>query len=121
MSDAKVPDDAETAPSIDELERTAIPATFRRAPLLGRIVGSGIAFGIGLGVVLGLSLPNSTGVGRGMVAVLMALGFGMICGLTAGAIATRADSRSVKQSRRTRQAQHSDADVSPTGATEDGR
>jgi hypothetical protein len=58
---------------------------------LGRIVGTGIAFGAGFGLVLGFSLPNSTGVGRGMVAILLAIGFGMIGALTAGAIATRLD------------------------------
>lgn len=119
MSDAKSPDGVEDVPSIEHLESTAIPASFRRAPLLGRIVGSGIAFGVGLGVILGLSLPNSTGVGRGMVAVLMALGLGMIGGLTAGAIATRADARSVKKSHPGRRLDSQSAEVPVTDTRED--
>lgn len=108
MSESKVPDDAESVPDFERLERDAIPATYRRAPLLTRIVGSGIAFGVGLGIVLGVAMPNSTGVGRGMVALLMALGFGMIGGLTAGAIATRMDAHSLNAARK---AQRGDRDA----------
>ncbi|PKQ27069.1 MAG: hypothetical protein CVT64_01075 [Actinobacteria bacterium HGW-Actinobacteria-4] len=115
MSDAPVPNDAlpndETfskaadvrgapkpprpVPDIDELERDAILATFRRAPRLGRVIGTGVSFGAGLGLALGFLLPNSTGVYRGTVAVLLGLGFALIGGLTAGAIATRMDRASV--------------------------
>jgi hypothetical protein len=108
VSDASVPDDAlpndstssqaDRTPAIDQFEHDAIVATFRRAPRLGRIIGTGVAFGAGLGLALGFFLPNSTGVYRGTVAVLVGLGFALIGGLTAGAIATRMDHVSVSRS-----------------------
>lgn len=108
MSDAPVPNDAESTPSADELDDVAIPASLRRAPRLGRIIGSGVGGGALLGIILGLTLPNSTGVGRGMVAVLVGLGFALIGGMVAGAIATRLDGRDPKamprQPRRARKA-----------------
>jgi hypothetical protein len=55
------------------------------------MVGTGVCIGILLGVVLGLALPNSTGAGRGIVVVLLSVGFGLIGGLIAGVIATRLD------------------------------
>lgn len=55
------------------------------------MVGTGVLFGILLGVVLGLALPNSTGVGRGVVVVLLSIGFAMCGGLIAGVIGTRMD------------------------------
>lgn len=55
------------------------------------MIGTGVTFGIVLGVVLGLALPNSTGAGRGIVIVLLSLGFALIGGLIAGVIGTRMD------------------------------
>ena len=125
VSDAKVPDDsvpdhhvrdgegradASGSPSAEELERMALPATLRRAPRLGRVLGTGIGVGALLGIVLGLSLPNSTGVGRGMVAILVGLGFALIGGLAAGAVATRLDGPDPLHSRNAKPTADEDSD-----------
>lgn len=55
------------------------------------MVGTGVGIGVALGVVLGIALPNSTGVGRGVVVILLSAGFALIGGLIAGVIATRID------------------------------
>ena len=92
MSDAPTPDHAEPVPSLEELQRTAVPAAIRHAPRLGRIMGTGVGIGIALGLVLGIALPNSTSVGRGVVILMLTLGFGTIGGLITGVIATSIDS-----------------------------
>ncbi|WP_430868191.1 hypothetical protein [Demequina aurantiaca] len=91
MSDAPTPDQAEAVPSVEELQRTAVPAAIRHAPRVGRMIGTGVWIGIALGVVLGIALPNSTVAGRGIVVILLSLGFALIGGLIAGVIATRLD------------------------------
>jgi len=91
VSDAPSHDHADEVPSVEELQRTAIPAAIRHAPRLGRFIGTGIGFGTVLGIVLGAVLPNSTGAGRGIVMVLLGAGFALIGGLIAGVIATRVD------------------------------
>jgi len=91
VSDAPTPDHAEPVPSLEELQRTAVPAAIRHAPRVGRVIGTGVGIGIALGLVLGIALPNSTNVGRGVVILLLSLGFGMIGGLITGVIATRID------------------------------
>ncbi len=55
------------------------------------MIGTGVGIGVVLGIVLGAVLPNSTGAGRGIVMVLLSLGFAVIGGLFAGVIATRLD------------------------------
>ncbi len=55
------------------------------------MIGTGVGIGIALGIVLGAVLPNSTGAGRGIVMVLLSLGFAVLGGLFAGVIATRLD------------------------------
>lgn len=55
------------------------------------MIGTGVWIGIVLGIVLGAVLPNSTGVGRGIVILLLSLGFALLFGLIAGVIATRMD------------------------------
>lgn len=104
MSDAPRPDDAasprhavdpshaaEPRPTVDELDAKAFDAVVRRAPRFGRFLGTGALVGVLLGVILGFALPNSTTVGRGMVALLMALGFGIIGALTAAVIVVGVD------------------------------
>jgi hypothetical protein len=91
VSDARTPDPAKAVPSAEELKRTAIPAAIRHAPRFGRMVGTGVWIGIGVAVVLGSVLPNSTGVGRFVVILLLSLGFVLIGGLIGGVIVTRLD------------------------------
>jgi hypothetical protein len=76
---------------MDELDRVAYRAVVRTAPRFGRIIGTGIVVGGLVGAVLGFALPNSTGVGRGMVALLIGLGFACIGGLVTAVIATGVD------------------------------
>lgn len=83
------PDD--TSPPIDELDRVAFDAVVRSAPRFGRFIGTGVAVGVVLGFILGFALPNSTNVGRGVVGMLLALGFGMVGAIVTGAIVTRVD------------------------------
>ncbi|MFW7415503.1 hypothetical protein [Demequina sp. SO4-18] len=91
MSDAPRPQTPENSPSEDELRRTAMPAHLRRAPRFGRVVGTGVVAGFVIGALCGLLLPNSTGVGRGAVAVLVGLGFALIGGFVTGLIAVGLD------------------------------
>lgn len=55
------------------------------------MVGTGVWIGIGLAVVLGSVLPNTTGVGRFVVILLLSLGFALIGGLVGGVIVTGLD------------------------------
>ena len=96
MSDATSPDDV---PSTDHLDKHAQPATYRRAPNVMRIVQSGVVLGLVLGFVAAMILPNNTGIGRFMVGVLLAVGFALLTGLIAGAIAVGLDARSVRKHR----------------------
>ncbi|MFW2512464.1 hypothetical protein ACNI3K_01665 [Demequina sp. SO4-13] len=91
MSDAPRPPVPSDPPSEDELRRTAIPAHLRRAPRFARVVGTGVTAGFVIGALCGLLLPNSTGVGRGAVAVLVGLAFALIGGLATGLIAIGLD------------------------------
>lgn len=68
-----------------------MPAHVRRAPRFGRVIGTGVAVGFVIGAGCGLVLPNSTGVGRGMVAILVGLGFALIGGVVTGMIAAGLD------------------------------
>ncbi|MDN4480327.1 hypothetical protein [Demequina muriae] len=91
MSDAPRPPEPEDTPSEDELRRISMPARLRRAPRFGRVVGTGVTAGFVAGALCGLLLPNSTGVGRGMVAILVGLGFALIGGMVTGLIAIGLD------------------------------
>ncbi len=97
MSDSPQPSDPQHAPletpSEEELARIAFPATARRAPRFGRVIGTGAWLGIFIGAIAGFALPNSTGVGRGVVALLMALGLGALGALIAAVVAAGMDGR----------------------------
>ncbi|WP_084104631.1 hypothetical protein [Demequina sp. NBRC 110056] len=88
MSD--VPDST-SAPSAEELERTALPATLRRAPRFARVIGTGAVAGFVVGFLCGLLLPNSTGVGRGTVGLVVGFGFACFAGLIAALVAVWLD------------------------------
>ncbi len=89
VSDAPRPDENDQ----DAIDAAAFDAVVRSSPRYGRFIGTGVAFGIGFGFILGFALPNGTGVGRGIVGLLLALGFSLIFGLSAAAIATRLDGK----------------------------
>ncbi|WP_152650412.1 hypothetical protein [Demequina aestuarii] len=91
MSDAPRPPEPEDTPSEDELRRMSTPAHVRRAPRFRRVIGTGVTAGFVAGALCGLLLPNSTGVGRGMVAILVGLGFALIGGMVTGLIAVGLD------------------------------
>lgn len=97
MSDSPQPSDPQHAPletpSEEELARIAVPATARRAPRFGRVIGTGAWLGILIGAIAGFALPNSTGVGRGVVALLMALGLGALGALIAAVVASGMDGK----------------------------
>ena len=81
MSDAPEYDNATASseqPVPENLETVATPVRVRRSPLFGRFIGTGVAIGILVSMVLALFLPNSTGVGRFMVFVVLTLGLGLI-------------------------------------------
>ena len=52
-------------------------------------MGAGLA--AAAGVLCGLLLPNSTGVGRGMVAIVVGVGFALFGGVISGLIAIALD------------------------------
>lgn len=94
MSDAPEYDNATASseqPVPEDLETVATPVRVRRSPLFGRFIGTGVAIGILVSMVLALFLPNSTGVGRFMVFVVLTLGLGLIGALVGGALATSLD------------------------------
>ena len=78
-------------PTIDELDRVAFDAVVRNAPRFGRFIGTGVAIGAAAGFIIGLVLPNSTSLGRGVVALLVASGFAIIGGLVAAALVVGID------------------------------
>jgi hypothetical protein len=76
---------------MDELDRVAFDAVVRNAPRFGRFIGTGVAIGAVAGLLIGLLLPNTTSVGRGTVAILVAAGFAIIGALVASAIVVGVD------------------------------
>jgi predicted lipid-binding transport protein (Tim44 family) len=93
VSDAPHRPQSEETPSAEELDRIAIPASIRRAPRFGRVVGTGIGGGFAVGFLCGMILPNSTGLGRATVGILVGLGIAVFTGLIAGLIAVGLDRR----------------------------
>lgn len=94
MSDAPQPDSASAFPEPpvpEDLDRLAIPAHVRRAPRFGTMIGTGVGIGIVVAMVLAIVLPNSSGTGRFLVFVLLALGLSGLGALVGGAIATSLD------------------------------
>ncbi|WP_203653380.1 hypothetical protein [Demequina activiva] len=94
MSDVPHRPESEGTPSVEELDRIAVPASIRRAPRFGRVVGTGAGGGFAVGFLCGMILPNSTGLGRATVGILVGLGIGLFGGLIAGVIAVGLDRRS---------------------------
>jgi hypothetical protein len=93
--DSYEPDAFETAdedvPTMDELDRVAFDAVVRSAPRFGRFIGTGVGIGFVVGLIIGLVLPNTTSVGRSVVAIMVASGFAIIGGLVAGALVVTLD------------------------------
>ena len=92
MTDAPLSEAAdEDTPTLDELDRVAFDAVVRNAPRFGRFIGTGVAIGAGAGLIIGLVLPNSTPLGRGVVALLVAAGFGIIGAIVSAALVVGVD------------------------------
>lgn len=95
MSDAPEHENASAFPEPDpvpeDLDRVAVPAHVRRSPRFARFIGTGVTAGLIAAAVLAIALPNSTGTGRFVVFVLLALGLGMVGALVMGAIAVGLD------------------------------
>ncbi|WP_062465247.1 hypothetical protein [Demequina soli] len=94
MSDVPQHDNASAGPEQplpENLESVAVPAAIRNAPRFGPFVGTGVGLGILLAAILAIVLPNSTGVGRFLVFLLMALGFCLFGAIIGGAVATSLD------------------------------
>ena len=92
MSDAPLHEAADSdTPTMDELDRVAFDAVVRNAPRFGRFIGTGVAIGAGAGLIIGLVLPNSTPLGRGVVALLVAAGFGIIGAIVSAALVVGVD------------------------------
>ena len=100
------PSSSRPAPSLAELERIAEPATYRRAPRIGRFIATGALVGVVLGLVVAVVASSGPGSGDGAglvsfldgdgsVRLLTALAFAVVGALVAAVIAVRADRRSV--------------------------
>jgi len=76
---------------MDELDRVAFDAVVRSAPRFGRFIGTGVAIGFVAGLIIGLVLPNTTSVGRSVVALLVAGGFAIIGAIVASALVVSLD------------------------------
>jgi len=76
---------------MDELDRVAFDAVVRNAPRFGRFIGTGVAIGALVGLIIGLVLPNTTSLGRGVVALLVGAGFALIGAIVAGGIVVGID------------------------------
>ena len=85
----------------DHPDRLVIPAHMRRSPRFGRVIGTGVGAGIILAMILAIVLPNSTGTGRFLVFVVLALGLSLLGALIGGSIATGLD-RPARHDRSTR-------------------
>ena len=107
------PEDAEApVPSEDELERTATPATVRRAPKFSAFITFGALGGMVVGLLLAVIIhPNVQLVadgsgftsfldGEGAIRTVMLVTGGVVGGFVGGALAVRADRRSGPQRRR---------------------
>ncbi len=73
----------------ENLDAISVPGVLVRRPRLVRVITTGVLGGAALGVLAALGLPGEGANHRTVVALLLALGFGVIGGLVAGAIATR--------------------------------
>ncbi|SEJ62370.1 hypothetical protein [Demequina mangrovi] len=93
MSDVPQHDNASAVPEPlpEDLESVAVPAHVRSAPKFGSFIGTGVGAGIIVAAVLAIFLPNSTGVGRFLVFVVLALGLCLLGAVIGGALATGLD------------------------------
>jgi hypothetical protein len=88
-----VPPAADEVPDAETLERTATPASLRRAPRYKSFVWTGLLVGLVAATVLVLAVPRQgdSGVGTGTVWALLALGLGMAGALLGALVALLAD------------------------------
>ncbi|ROS31735.1 histidine kinase [Cellulomonas sp. PhB150] len=106
-SDAAADEDAEAPiPSEDELERTATPATVRRAPKFSAFITFGALGGMLVGLLLAVIIHPETRLvadgsgfisfldGEGAVRTVMVVAVGVVGGFVGGALAVWADRRS---------------------------
>ncbi len=93
MSDVPQHDNASAVPEPlpEDLESMAVPAHVRTAPRFGSFIGTGVGAGIVVAAVLALFLPNSTGTGRFLVFLVLALGLCLLGAVIGGALATSLD------------------------------
>ncbi|WP_084079316.1 hypothetical protein [Demequina sp. NBRC 110057] len=92
------PEPAEPA-DFDAADRQVIPASVRRAPKFAAFITTGVIVGAVAGLLCGFLLPNSTGVGRGTVALLVASGFavlGVVIGGVTAVLLDRSTPRELK-------------------------
>ena len=113
-ADEPVEDAEPPIPSEDELERTATPATVRRAPKFSAFITFGALGGMLLGFLLAVIVhpevrlvADGSGFisfldGEGAVRTVMVVAGGVLGGFVGGALAVRADRRSGPPRRRAR-------------------
>lgn len=103
----------------DAADREVLPASVRRAPKFGAFITTGVIAGGVLGLILGLVLPNSTGVGRGTVALLVASGFIVLGVVVGGVIAVLLDRGTPRELKAMKQAE-AESEQREAGGTEPG-
>ncbi len=94
MSDDPENDSASSSterPLPEDLASVAVPAHVRSAPKFGSFIGTGVGAGIIAAAMLAILLPNSTGVGRFVVFLVLALGLCLLGAVIGGALATSLD------------------------------
>ncbi|WP_144268093.1 hypothetical protein [Demequina sp. NBRC 110055] len=89
----------------DAADREVLPASVRRAPKFAAFIATGVIVGGVLGLILGLVLPNSTGVGRGTVALLVASGFIVLGVVVGGVVAVLLDRGTPRELKAMKQAE----------------
>lgn len=89
----------------DAADRDVLPASVRRAPKFGAFIATGVIVGGVLGLILGYTLPNSTGVGRGTVALLVASGLIVVGVVIGGVVAVLLDRGTPRELKAMKQAE----------------
>ncbi|GMA35369.1 MULTISPECIES: hypothetical protein [Demequina] len=109
------PDEQAAPADFDAADRQVIPASVRRAPKFAPFIATGAIIGVVAGLLCGFLLPNSTGVGRGTVALLVASGFAVLGVVIGGVIAVMQDRgtpRELKAMKEAEASRASDGDAS---------